>query len=198
MSPTAPAGETAQRSKRLSTSITAITSPGGRRISPARCVSQYTCLRMSSRSSLSLTIRRSRGSIRVYQTAESYWSVKHCASAIALATTASSCGSRCWSASARGGGAPARTASITISRGAISRGRTSGARRASGGEARSQEGEGIPDGEFRARALAPVPVLELPGLEPPLRDDEAVRDPEELGVGELDPRACVAVVVEHL
>src|SRR5205814_1390763 len=37
MRPTAPLGETAQRSKRLSTSMSAITRPGGRRASPARC-----------------------------------------------------------------------------------------------------------------------------------------------------------------
>ena len=95
ISPTAPAGETAQRSKRLSTAISAMTSPGGRRASPARWVSQYTCLRMSMRSSFCLTSGRSRGSISVYQTAESYWSVKHCASAMARATTARSSGSRC-------------------------------------------------------------------------------------------------------
>jgi hypothetical protein len=34
MSPTAPADDTAQRSKRLSTAINAITSPGGSRASP--------------------------------------------------------------------------------------------------------------------------------------------------------------------
>ena len=40
--PTAPALETAQRSKRLSTSSTASTSPGGSGAAPLRCVSQYT------------------------------------------------------------------------------------------------------------------------------------------------------------
>jgi hypothetical protein len=72
MRPTAPAEETAQRSKRLSTAITAMTSPGGRRTSPERWVSQYTCFRRSRRSSLFCRTVRRRGSISVYHTAESY------------------------------------------------------------------------------------------------------------------------------
>jgi len=52
------------------------------------------------RSFFSLTMLRSRGSMSVYHTAESYWSVKHCAWAMAFATTACSSGSRCPSAHA--------------------------------------------------------------------------------------------------
>ena len=40
ISPTAPVEDTAQRLKSLSTSITAMTSPGGSLVSPGRCVSQ--------------------------------------------------------------------------------------------------------------------------------------------------------------
>ena len=45
------------------------------------------------RSSWSFTRLRSRGSIILYQTAESYWSVKHSACSIARCTTARSSGS---------------------------------------------------------------------------------------------------------
>ena len=41
------------------------------------------------------TMGRSRGSMSVYQTAESYWSMKHCAWAIARPTTSRSAGSSC-------------------------------------------------------------------------------------------------------
>ena len=77
--PTAPALDTAQGSKPLSTSSTAMTRPGGSNETPGRWVSQYTVCRISSRSDRSLTYRRSLGSMSVNQTAESNWSVKHCA-----------------------------------------------------------------------------------------------------------------------
>src|SRR6195256_4291723 len=194
MRPTAPARDTAQRSKRLSTSMTAMTSPGGKRASPGRCVSQYTCLRISSRSSLSLTMRRSRGSMSVYQTAESYWSVKHCASPIAFATTACSCGSRCWSARAACGTAPPSAAS-TITRS----GRTPAARVAgSSPEARAQKRERGVRGELGARAIASLAVFESAGLEAAICHHQPVRDAQQLRIGELDARACVTVVVQDL
>src|SRR5882762_11262603 len=192
--PTAPAGDTAQRSKRLSTSMSAMTRPGGKRASPRRCVSQYTCLRISRRSSFSLMMRRSRGSISVYQTAESYWSVKHCACAIAFATTACSCGSRCWSARAVCLTAtPSAASAITRS------GRTRAARVAGlNSEARAQEGEGGVRRELGARAIASLAVFESAGLEAAIRHHQPVRDTEQLRIGELDARACVTVVVQDL
>src|SRR5882672_509227 len=190
MRPTAPAGDTAQRSKRLSISMTAMTRPGGKRASPRRCVSQYTCLRISRRSSFSLTMRRSRGSISVYQTAESYWSVKHCAWTIALAITACSCGSRCWSA--RAGCAKAASAMT-------SSGRTRGARIAgSGRQTGAHEGGRLIRGELGARAVAPLAVFESAGIEAAIRHHQAVRDAQQLGIGELDARARVTVVVQDL
>src|SRR5438874_6431178 len=194
MRPTAPAGDTAQRSKRLSTSMSAMTRPGGKRAFPGRCVSQYTCLRISSRSSFSLMMRRSRGSISVYQTAESYWSVKHCASAIAFATTDCSCGSRCWSARAARGTPTPSAASATTRNG---RTRAAGVA-ASSPQARAHELERAVRGELGARALAPLAVLESAGLQAAIRHHQPVRDPEQLGVGELDARARVTVVVQHL
>src|SRR5882672_5149937 len=194
MRPTAPAGDTAQRSKRLSTSMTAMTRPGGKRASPRRCVSQYTCLRISRRSSFSLTMRRSRGSISVYQTAESYWSVKHCAWTIALAITACSCGSRCWSARAGCAKAAPRAASAMTSSG-----RTRGARIAgSGRQTRAHEGGRLIRGELGARAVAPLAVFESAGIEAAIRHHQAVRDAQQLGIGELDARARVTVVVQDL
>src|SRR5213595_3169058 len=191
MRPTAPAGDTAQRSKRLSTSMSAMTRPGGKRASPGRCVSQYTCLRISRRSSFSLMMRRSRGSISVYQTAESYWSVKHCA----FATTDCSCGSRCPSARvARGTPTPSAAASATARSG---RTRAAGVA-ASSPEACAHELERAVRGELGARALAPLAVLESAGLQAAIRHHQPVRDPEQLGVGELDARSRVTVVVQHL
>src|SRR5580658_2384963 len=194
MSPTAPLEETAQRSKRLSIVITAITSPGARRgRSPGRWVSQYTCLIISIRSAASLTSGRSRGSISLYQTAESYWSVKHSAWEIACATTACSCGSRCWSA-------PAAPASIRAS--AANRAPGSAAARCTAGysaaEAPAHEGECLVQGKLGAGAVTARAVFEPARLQAALGHHQAVRDAEELGVGELDARAGVAVVVQHL
>src|SRR6266478_1568228 len=194
MRPTAPAGDTAQRSKRLSTSMTAMTRPGGKRASPRRCVSQYTCLRISRRSSFSLTMRRSRGSISVYQTAESYWSVKHCAWAIAFATTACSCGSRCWSARAGWRTAAPRAASAMTRSGRTRTLRVAG----SGPETRAHEGERVVRGELGARAIASLAVFESAGIEAAIRHHQAVRDAQQLGIGELDARARVTVVVQDL
>ncbi len=55
--PTAPALETAQGSKRLSTSSMAITNPGGSGVASVRWVSQYTVCRICSRSASSPTKR---------------------------------------------------------------------------------------------------------------------------------------------
>src|SRR5665213_1438438 len=69
---------------------------------------------MSSRSVLSLTRTRRRGSISLYQTAESKRSGKHCACTMAAATTSRRPGSSCWSACAAG---PHRSASSRASAG---------------------------------------------------------------------------------
>src|SRR4029077_2487855 len=167
--------------RRSPPATTAMTRPGGKRASPRRCVSQYTCLRISRRSSFSLTMRRSRGSISVYQTAESYWSVKHCAWAIAFATTACSCGSRCWSARAGRAKAAPRAGSARPTSG-----RTRGARVAGlSPETRAHEGERAICGELGARAIASLAVFESAGIETAIRHHQAVRDAEQLGIGEL-------------
>src|SRR5258705_7179969 len=194
MRPPARGGNPAQRSRGLSTWRTAMTRPGGKRASPRGCVSQYTCLRISSRSSFSLTMRRSRGSISVYQTAESYWSVKHCAWTIALAITACSCGSRCWSARAGCAKAAPRAASAMTSSG-----RTRGARIAgSGRQTRAHEGGRLIRGELGARAVAPLAVFDSARIEAAIRHHQAVRDAQQPGIGELDARARATVVVQDL
>ena len=55
-----------------------------------------------------------------------------------------------------------------------------------------------PAGNSVLSRVAPVAVFELAGLEAALADDQAVRNAEQLRVGELDARARVAVVVQHL
>src|SRR5919109_1307773 len=104
MRPTAPVGETAQRSKRLSTSMSAITRPGGNRA-------------------------------------------------------------------------------------------TRGARSAP--EALPQERERLSRGKLAAVAVAALAILEPARLEPAIRHHHAVRDAEQLGIGELDSGARIAVVVQH-
>src|SRR4051812_10854893 len=40
-------------------------------------------------------------------------------------------------------------------------------------------------------------VLDFPGLEPAVANDDAVRDAKQLRIRELDARPCVAIVEEH-
>src|SRR6516162_2155877 len=115
---------------------------------------------------------------------------------MALATTASSSGSRCWSAEA-GSAAPSAAAqpSSTNGRGQRRKPRGLGGSRREPGP---YEGEGFTGGEFGAGGVAAVTVLEPPGLEPTLRHHQSVRDAKQLRVRELDSGAGVAVVVEDL
>src|SRR6185437_2352186 len=185
--PTAPAEETAQRLKSLSTSMTAITSPGGSLDSPVRCVSQYTCRRIFSRSAGSCTNRSRRGSIMVYQTAASKRSAKHCACPMARWTTGPSAGSRCWSA--RAAGDASRLAAMSAAS-AISHPLAP--------QACLDECHGFVGRELRALGIAAIAVLQAAGLQAPIADHQPMRDAEQLRVGELDAGAGIAVVIEHL
>src|SRR5439155_2235868 len=111
-----------------------------------------------------------------------------------FATTACSCGSRCWSARA-GWRTPTPRAASAKTRSARAR-----AARVAGSspEARAHEGERAVRGKFGAGALASLAVFESAGIEAAIRHHQAVRDAQQLGVGELDARTCVTVVVEHL
>src|SRR5579863_6668758 len=103
---------------------------------------------------------------------------------MARATTSRSCGSRCWSARA----ALAPRASSTASAGVRSR----------SPQARAQEAERLIERKIGAGGVAAVPVLELARLEPAIRHHHAMWNAEQLRVGELDARTCVAVVEQHL
>src|SRR5579871_3902290 len=108
---------------------------------------------------------------------------------MARSTTPRSSGSICWSARTCGARQARSAASATPGR----------ARRLpSGGQACADEAECLATWELGARAVAAAAVLELAGLEPALGDDQAVGDAQQLRVGELDPGAGIAVVVQHL
>src|SRR5215469_7056752 len=115
---------------------------------------------------------------------------------MALATTPSSSGSRCWSA-ATGRAALSATAQVSSTRG---RGHRQNARCGCGSrrEASTYEGERFTGGEFGAGAVAAMAVLEPPGLEATLSHHQAMGDAEQLCVRELDAGARIAVVVEDL
>src|SRR6516162_4201277 len=102
---------------------------------------------------------------------------------MARATTASSSGSRCWSAAA-GRAAPMATAQASSRN---RRGHRQNARRGCGSrrEASTYEGERFTGGEFCAGSFAAVAVLEPPVLEAALSHHQAVRDAEQLRVREL-------------
>src|SRR5215472_12296252 len=115
---------------------------------------------------------------------------------MALATTASSSGSRCWSAAA-GRAAPIATAQLSSRN---PRGHRHNARCGCGSrrQASAYEGERFTGGEFRAGGVTAVAVLEPSALEATLRHHQAVRNAEQLRVRELDAGARIAVVVEDL
>src|ERR1700752_4998086 len=101
-----------------------------------------------------------------------------------------SSGSRCWSAPAGVSAAnPQRQKSAA--RSAV-RGRCS-----SDGEPLAQPGKGLIQGEVATFAVAALTVFETLGLESALRHHHAVRNAEQLRVGELDSGPRVAVVVQH-
>src|SRR5690606_6089234 len=185
ISPTAPALDTAQRSKRLSTSITAITRPGGRRTSPGRCASQNTISRMRRRSLASFTMLRRRGSISENHTAESYLSAKQSALAMACATMARSSGSCCEDAAA--------CASPTCARPASSAAALSLAAQPME-DFRNQ----VIDGDLGGFAAAAMAVFQANGGQPAVADHDAVGDAQQFGVGELHARTGIAVVIKHI
>src|SRR5690348_12371337 len=109
-------------------------------------------------------------------------------------STASSCGSRCWSAAA-GRVVLSAAASHSMAGRRSQRGvRCSALSR----KTRAYEGERFIEWEFGAGAVAAMPVLEPSAREATLRHHQAVRDAEQFRVGEFDSRARVAIVVEHL
>src|SRR6185437_5499968 len=192
ISPTAPAGETAQRLKSLSTCITAITRPGGTLDSPGRCVSQYTCCRIAIRSAGSGTNRFSRGAMSVYQTAASYRSAKHCACEMARWMTGPNAASLCWSARA---GDTSRQQASADSRAARPPRKQCRVLTAQTG---SDEVDRLTGRKLRIPAIAPVTVFQPAGFQSALRDHQPMRNAEELRVSELDAGPGIAVVIERL
>ncbi len=126
---------------------------------------------MSRRSVWLVTMARMRGSINLYQTAESYWSVKHSASLIACATTAFSSGSRCWSASAD----PPMSVRHSVATPAKTRVQrpSTGVRRA---QARTYELKRIACRELLALRITAVSVFELACFDSTVRDHDPVRN----------------------
>src|SRR6185312_12372362 len=103
---------------------------------------------------------------------------------MACATTSRSSGSRCWSARAL------PPSSRAVARTAL--------RSQSGSQTRANESERIGCGKFRALRVSSMTILKLSRLQAALAHDEPVGDSEQLGIGKLDPRPCVTVVVQHL
>src|SRR6185437_1234211 len=147
---------------------------------------------MSRRSPWLATMARMRGSINLYQTAESYWSVKHSASLIACSTTAFSPGSRCPSANAD---PPLRVRQIAASA-AKTRGRR-GSARVRRGQPRTYELKRIGSRELQTLRITAVTIFELACFDSTVRDHDPVRNTQKLRVCELYARSRVAVVIQH-
>src|SRR5689334_4972960 len=99
--------------------------------------------------------------------------------------TASSSGSRCWSAQAMlDTSAPARIRTARRNR--------------SGSKARAHERERVLQRKFLAIRIAPIAIFKFPGLQATLSNDHAVRNTKKLGVRELHSRPGVTVVIEDL
>src|SRR5882724_6940753 len=93
-------------------------------------------------------------------------------------------GSRCWSADAMpDSSAPASTSAM---------------RAQSGSHVRADECERIVEREFLAFRITAIAVLEFACFQSALTDNHAMRNPQQLRIREFDPRAGVAVVVQHL
>src|ERR1700753_4017134 len=99
--------------------------------------------------------------------------------------TSRTSGSRCWSADAL---AETSRPATTPRRG----------RARSRSQARTHESERILQIELLAFGVASIAILKLSGLQAALSHDYAVRDAEQLGVREFDPRPGVAVVEQNL
>src|SRR5579862_2646520 len=63
---------------------------------------------------------------------------------------------------------------------------------------RADECERIVSWELRALGIAPATILEFARLEASLAHHDPVRDAEQLGIGEFDAGAGIAVVVEDI
>src|SRR5262249_23580328 len=131
--------------------------------------------------------------IILYQTAESYWSVKHSASLIACSTTAFSPGSRCPSATA----GPLQSVRQAAASPASTR-----ARKPSTGVSCAQPGtyelKRIDCMELLALRITAVSIFELACFDSTVRDHDPVRDTQKLRIRELYARPRVPVVIQHL
>src|SRR5271168_2039953 len=78
-------------------------------------------------------------------------------------------------------------------------GETSAARRGlSAAYLALEVGHDIRGRDLRRLAVASMPVFELAGLERAIADDQPVRDPDELRVGEFHAGSRVAIVEQHV
>src|SRR4051794_11005629 len=93
-------------------------------------------------------------------------------------------GSRCWSAAATpDSSAPATTIAI---------------RARSRSHARADEGGRIVEREFLAFRITSIAVFELACFQSAVTDNQAVWNAQQLRIRKFDPRAGIAVVVQHL
>src|SRR5690606_30535081 len=149
--------------------------------------SQNAVSRMRRRSGASLTMLRSRGSIRLNQTSQSKRSKRsdrQSAPAMACWMMARSSGSRwAWTPCADAPGARPASSSAALSRAA---------------QAAQDFRNDVIDGDLGGLAAAPLPVFEPAGRQSAVTDDDAVGNAQQLGVGELDAGPGVAVVVQHV
>src|SRR5262245_37784517 len=146
--------------------------------------SQYTLVRISMRSPKSFTYFRRRGSISLYQTSASYFSVKHWPELMAFCRTALSSGSCCRSAKAPGA--------------ARARERRAAAKRRSGTlHPGTQETDRIVEREVPRFGVTAAAIRESPGLQAAIGDHHAVRNTQQLCVGEFDAGACIAIIEQH-
>src|SRR3569833_3204422 len=119
---------------------------------------------------------------------------------MARCTTAFNSGSRCPSATATlESNAPATRKPVRILQTSQRRADLTGGIDRTGASlhALPDKRERIVEREFLALRVTPAPVFELTRFQPALSDNQAVRDAQQLRVGELDARTGVAVVVQH-
>src|SRR5579871_6660512 len=122
---------------------------------------------------------------------------------MACCTTCRSCGSLCGSgARALPSGAACAPSGITrhaISRAALrARARVALVCRGLWLQTCAQEGERLARRKIFALLAAPMAIFELATLQTALGDHEAMRDAQQLRVGEFDPRTGVTVIVHNL
>src|SRR2546423_4419209 len=98
--------------------------------------------------------------------------------------TSFSSGSRCWSAHAMLDSSAHATISAMRAR--------------SRSHARADECERIAEREFLAFRITSIAVFEFACFHSALADDDAMRNPQQLRIGEFHSRPGIAVVVQHL